>query len=286
MTCYLGKHLTMAMFRLTQWAALCVSLSAVLLLTGCSGIDSGNAQRSPSSRLSANPPVIIVEPFDYEHTSFLVRRAGWELDGFRRELSTSFQDVLCERLQKIAAAHKSWTTDTLPDRGWLIRGEFIKVYSGSSVLRDTVGFGAGASTFTTRVYVYDLSISSTAYILSFDTGVTEGQNGSGSSVGAIAAGGAGGAIARGAGSPTASAIALGGATAGAAVVYNEASARPFPDPFHAQEIPASQYNQFTDHYQDMARTARQIRDTLKYYSGSAISESDKLALARLNTPSK
>lgn len=265
-------------------AAIAASLSAVLLLAGCSGIDSGNAQRSASVRLSPNPPVIIVEPFDYEHTSFLVRRAGWELDGFKRELTTSFQDVLIERLQKIGAAHKSWTLDTLPDSGWLIRGEFVKVYSGSSVLRDTVGFGAGASTFTTRVYVYDLSISSTAYILSFDTGITEGQQGSGSAPGGIAMGAAGGAIAHGVGSPQASAIALGGATAGAAVVYNEGSARPFPNPFQAQEIPSSQNNQFTDHYQDMARTSRQIRDTLKYYSGSAITEADRQAIARLNTP--
>lgn len=276
-----SKPLGMATHRLMKSIATLSILSAAFLLCSCAGIDSGNVQRTPTVRLTPNPPSIIVEPFSNEHASYLVKLSGADLEHYKKELTTSFQDVVIERLQKIAAAKKSWTHDSLPDHGWLIRGEFIRVYAGSGILRNAVGFGAGQSIFTTRVYVYDLSVSSTNYVLSFDTGISDSQKGSGSSTPGFApAGGAAGAISKGIDGTTGMALMTGGATAGAAAAYSEGSTRPFPNPTQANEIPVVNENQFTSQYQDMARTARQIRNVLMYYSGTPMSDADRLAVAK------
>ncbi len=271
----------MATPRLMKPTAFLAILSATLFLGACAGIDNANVQRAPSERLSANPPEILVEPFSNEHASFLVKRSGHELETYKKELTTSFQDVLIERLQKIGPAKKTWGPDALPDRGWLIRGEFLRVYAGSGILRNSIGMGAGQSVFTCRVYVYDLSVSTTAYIMSFDTGISDDQKGSGSYVpGLMPAGGTAGAIAKGAQGTTGISLIAGGTAAGAAVAYSEGSTRPFPNPTQANEIPEVNNNQFTNQYQDMARTARTIRDTLIYYSGTPKNDSERVAMAK------
>lgn len=213
-------------------------------------------------RLSPNPSLIIVEPFYTDEAAFLVKLSGWDLETYKMELSTSFQDVLVERLQKLGPTRKSWTNDTLPRSGWLVRGEFVRVYAGSGILRNTFGFGAGKSTFTCRVYVYDLSVSDTNYVLTFDTGVASNQV----APGFLPAGGVSGAIASGAAAGTGTSLMVGGIGAGAAVFYAEGSTRPFPNPTQANEIPETNGNQFTNQYQDMARTARTIRDALSKFS--------------------
>lgn len=277
----------MATHRLMNSTASLAILSATLFLTACAGIDSGNVQRTPSARLTPNPTNIIVEPFSNDHASYLVKRSGAELTKYQEELTTSFQDVLIERLQKIGPAKKSWTHDTLPESGWLIRGEFLRVYAGSGILRNSVGFGAGQSVFTCRVYVYDLSISSTRYIMSFETGISDEQNGSGTSnPGFIPAAGGAGGLAKGIDGTTGVSLMTGGATAGASAAYAEGSTRPFPNPTQAQEIPPVNDNQFTNQYQDMARTARQIRNTLQHYSGTPLSETERLAVAKATLSSK
>jgi hypothetical protein len=63
-----------------------------------------------------------------------------------------------------------------------VGGEFVVVDQGSRALRTGIGGGAGETTLETRVYVYDLSVSKTEYLLSFRTGVPDakGQTGAGS----------------------------------------------------------------------------------------------------------
>jgi hypothetical protein len=270
---------SMANHRLLKSVTISAALLAPLLFTACSGIDSGNVQRSSTCRLSPNPPVIIVEPFEIENASFLVKRSGSELEGYKRELPTAFQSVLVERLQKISATKRSWTEDTLPERGWLVRGEFLKINSGSGILRDTIGFGVGKSTFTTRVYIYDLAISKTHYIVSFDTGVGE-KNGSGVTPGSAVIGGSAGAVAYGAGASGNTALnVVGPATAGTAMAYTELSTRPFPSPTQASDISPVTDQSYANQYQDMARTARQIRDQLVLMSNTPTNDKERVALA-------
>jgi len=90
-------------------------------------------------------------------------------------------------LQKLAPTEQRWV-DNLPDHGWLVAGEFITVYQGSRALRTVVGAGAGETTLQTRVYVYDLDVSKTQYVLAFRTGVPDPHYDTGAGSGSLPAG--------------------------------------------------------------------------------------------------
>jgi hypothetical protein len=88
---------------------------------------------------------------------------------------------------KIAPTEQRWLDD-LPDHGWLVAGEFVTVFQGSRALRTAIGAGAGETTLQTNVYVYDLDVSKTQYVLAFRTGVPNANNDSGSGSGSAPAG--------------------------------------------------------------------------------------------------
>ncbi|HSI87336.1 MAG: DUF4410 domain-containing protein [Candidatus Methylacidiphilales bacterium] len=168
---------------------------ASLFVAGCGSINT-EPVRSSTVRLRPAPPVIYVAPFDTRNTQWLIgnerpvaydketglpelrigERNGYDRVDYKKDFVNSFLYILTERLQKIAPTYKSWKDD-LPDHGWMIGGEFKKVYQGSRALRTAFGFGAGETTLQTRVYVYDLSVSKTRYVLSFDTGVPYSDKG-------------------------------------------------------------------------------------------------------------
>ncbi|PTX97298.1 hypothetical protein DB346_20035 [Verrucomicrobia bacterium LW23] len=161
---------------------------ASVFVSGCGSINT-EPVRSSSTRLRPAPPVIYVAPFNIDTAQWLIgndrpqslhetqlpelrigERRGYDAKEFKREFQSQFLYILKERLTKIAPTQLRWQDD-LPDQGWLVGGDFKKVYQGSRALRTAFGFGAGETTFSTRVYVYDLSVSKTRYVLSFDTGV-------------------------------------------------------------------------------------------------------------------
>jgi len=143
----------------------------------------------PSStvKLTPNPPHIYLAPFDTTTGKWLVGRDGYELVNFKKDFQTNFEHVLQERLTKLAPTEPRWVDD-LPDHGWLVAGEFTTVFQGSRALRTVVGGGAGETTFETNVYVYDLSISKTQYLLSFRTGVPDAKQDTGAGSGSAPAG--------------------------------------------------------------------------------------------------
>jgi hypothetical protein len=157
-------------------------LSLTLLVTGCSTINTEPMEHS-DARLSPNPPKIYVAPFNIETAQWLVDRGEFpsEREDFKREYQMKFARILEERLQKVAPTELRWTD--LPHEGWLVAGEFVKVYQGSRALRFAVGFGAGETVLQTRVYVYDLSKSRDRYVLSFFTGVRDPKRGTGAGSG-------------------------------------------------------------------------------------------------------
>ena len=61
------------------------------------------------------------------------------------------------RLNKFVMPATRLGDNHLPDSGWLVRGRFDTVRSGSIPLRVLIGLGSGRSTMRTTVYVYDLS---------------------------------------------------------------------------------------------------------------------------------
>jgi hypothetical protein len=161
-----------------------LALATTFLLTGC-GMSEGSIHTAPlpsaTVTLTPNPPHIYIAPFDTATGKWLVGRNGLELVNYKEDFQTNFQHQLETRLMKIAPTEQRWV-DNLPDHGWLVAGEFVTVFQGSRALRTAVGTGMGETTLQTNVYVYDLDISKTQYVLAFRTGVpaTTGDTGAGS----------------------------------------------------------------------------------------------------------
>jgi hypothetical protein len=170
-----------------------LAVVTTLFLSGCGSIHTA-ALPSASVKLTPNPPHIYIAPFDTTTGKWLVGRDGNELinDGaelvnFKQDFQTNFQHQLATRLQKLAPTEQRWVND-LPDHGWLVAGEFITVYQGSRALRATIGLGMGETTLQTNVYVYDLDVSKTQYVLAFRTGVADPKQDTGAGSGSAPGG--------------------------------------------------------------------------------------------------
>jgi hypothetical protein len=163
--------------------AACLAVFALaLVLTGCQGtIDTAPAPSS-STRLTPNPDHIYVAPFDTSTGKWIVAREGVDIYNFKQDFQTQFNHILVDRLMKMAPTEQRWIDD-LPDHGWLVAGQFITVDQGSRFLRASLGDGSGRTTLQMQVYVYDLSISKTQYLLSFRTGVPNPKTGNGAGSG-------------------------------------------------------------------------------------------------------
>jgi hypothetical protein len=163
-----------------------LAMSTTLFLTGCGSIETA-PMPSSTVKLTPNPPHIYIAPFDTSTGKWLVGRQGIDLVNFKEDFQTNFLHQLETRLSKLAPTDPRWVND-LPDHGWLVAGEFVTVYQGSRALRTAVGFGAGETTLQTTVYVYDLDVSKTQYVLSFRTGVPDAKNDTGAGSGSMPAG--------------------------------------------------------------------------------------------------
>jgi hypothetical protein len=165
-----------------------LALATCILLTGCGAIHTA-PMPSSTVKLTPNPPHIYVAPFDTSTGKWLVGndREGVDLVNFKEDFQTNFSHQLVTRLNKIAPTETRWVND-LPDHGWLVAGQFDTVYQGSRALRTIVGAGMGETTLQTTVYVYDLDVSKTQYVLSFRTGVPDTKNDTGAGSGSAPAG--------------------------------------------------------------------------------------------------
>jgi len=166
-----------------------VALLAVATSFGITGCGSIHTAPLPSSsvRLTPNPPMIYIAPFNIETGKWLVGRDGVDLVDFKRSFQTNFINQLETRLTKLAPTQTQWLGD-LPDHGWLVAGEFVTVYQGSRFLRAAFGTGLGETTMQTNVYVYDLDVSKTQYVLAFRTGVPDSQYNTGAGSGSAPSG--------------------------------------------------------------------------------------------------
>jgi hypothetical protein len=167
-----------------------LALAPMLLLTGC-GMSSGSIHTAPlpssTARLTPNPPHIYIAPFDTTTGKWLVGREGADLVTFKEDFQTNFEHQLETRLTKLAPTEQRWV-DNLPDHGWLVAGEFVTVFQGSRALRTLVGGGMGETTLQCNIYVYDLDISKTQYVLAFRTGVPDDHNDTGAGSGSLPSG--------------------------------------------------------------------------------------------------
>ena len=167
-----------------------LALATTFLLTGC-GVSGGSIETAPlpssMAKLNPNPPKIYIAPFDITSGKWLVGREGVDLYNFKQDFQTNFQHQLQNRLMKIAPTEQRWV-DNLPDHGWLVAGEFVTVFQGSRAERTLIGAGLGETTLQTNVYVYDLDISKTQYVLAFRTGVPDADKNTGAGSGSLPSG--------------------------------------------------------------------------------------------------
>ena len=163
-----------------------MAVAAAFLLTACGSIETAPLPSS-TVKLTPNPPHIYIAPFDTSTAKWLVARDGKDLINFKENFQTNFQHQLETRLNKLAPTEQRWIND-LPDHGWLVAGEFVTVYQGSRALRTIVGAGTGETTLQTNVYVYDLDVSKTQYVLAFRTGVPDVKSDTGAGSGSSPAG--------------------------------------------------------------------------------------------------
>jgi len=168
-------------------AFIAVASTLTLVLSGCEGSIHTAPLPSSTTKLTPNPPVILVAPFETSTGKWLVGRDGMELVNFKESFQTNFTQQLKTRLSKLAPSEQRWIDD-LPEHGWLVTGQFITVFQGSRALRGAIGGGAGETTLQTNVYVYDLSISKTQYVLAFKTGVPDPKSDTGAGSGSAPAG--------------------------------------------------------------------------------------------------
>ena len=163
-----------------------LAVATTLFLSGCGSIHTA-ALPSAGVKLTPNPPHIYIAPFDTTTAKWLVGREGTDLVNFKEDFQTNFEHQLQQRLEKLAPTEQRWVND-LPDHGWLVAGEFVTVYQGSRALRTAVGLGLGETTLQTNVYIYDLDVSKTQYVLAFRTGVPDPTNDTGAGSGSLPSG--------------------------------------------------------------------------------------------------
>jgi hypothetical protein len=158
-----------------------LAIATTFFLSGCGSIHTAPLP-SATVRLTPNPPHIYVAPFDTSTAKWMVGREGTDLYYFKQQFQTYFARQLETRLTKLAPTELRWVDD-LPDHGWLVAGQFVTVDQGSRALRTAIGAGFGETTLQTNVYVYDLDVSKTQYVLAFRTGVPSPDNTTGAGSG-------------------------------------------------------------------------------------------------------
>jgi hypothetical protein len=148
-------------------------MALMLALSGCASI---SVQPGTAVATQQKPEKVYVQAFSTDQAEFKVDREGGELGQFKNDLQAMMMTGITVDLSKrlIPAVPAGEVSLSHRENAWLIRGEVVRVYQGSRLLRGAVGFGAGATKLETRVEVYDLSTDDPNPFLTFAT--TGGSN--------------------------------------------------------------------------------------------------------------
>jgi hypothetical protein len=153
--------------------AIGLSCLAALFLCSCASVSVTGENVSSSKRVQ-KPTKIYVADFDTKNTA--VKIAGPESkdpETFKRKVAGLLSKYLIKAIgDHVAPAVATTGITGVPRKGWLVSGEFLRINTGSRVLRAGVGLGAGGTKMETRVTVTDLS--SGQQFLAFKT--TGGSN--------------------------------------------------------------------------------------------------------------
>lgn len=147
---------------------------ALALLSSCASVSVKGENHSAKQPVQ-KPAKIYVADFATQNGVFRIAGdPGKDPEAFKKKTSGVLADYVVKELNlHVAPAERVATVVGLPKTGWLVSGEFLRVNTGSRILRAGVGLGAGGTKMETRVHVYDLASSAQPFI-TFET--TGGSN--------------------------------------------------------------------------------------------------------------
>jgi len=152
-----------------------LSASCLTLLGGCASVSVKSESRM-GAQPARKPVKIYVADFDASHAVFKI---GGEQSKDPEAYKKNVERLLAGYLVKNISAHIApaepvkAASGRVPGKGWLVTGQFVRVNTGSRLLRAGVGLGAGGTKMETRVEVYDLASRGKPF-LKFET--TGGSN--------------------------------------------------------------------------------------------------------------
>jgi hypothetical protein len=131
---------------------------AFVLLTSCASVSVKGEQRTGNKPVQ-KPTKIYVADFNTANGTFKI--AGSEAKdpaAFKHKIADLLAGYTVKSVtDHVAPAQRAGKTVGTPRSGWLITGEFVRINTGSRLLRAGVGLGAGGSKMETRVSVIDLA---------------------------------------------------------------------------------------------------------------------------------
>ena len=148
------------------------SAFAVLMLSACASVSVRDVSVGNSS--GGRPKHVYVADFETAGAEFKV--GGKQTPAALKEQSTRvLSDYLVKNISAhVAPASRATSMRNVPRSGWLVTGRFVRVNTGSRMLRAGVGLGAGGTKMETEVQVFDLATGKQVPFLSF--GTTGGSN--------------------------------------------------------------------------------------------------------------
>lgn len=165
---------------------LLLTAASSLFFSGCASVSvktEGHAGRQPVSK----PSKIYVADFDTTKSVFNI--AGDRKNdpaAFKKSTAALLTHYLVLNLDKHVAPAAP-APGRLSGPGWLVTGEFVRVNTGSRVLRAGLGLGAGGTKMETRVAVFDLANRAKPFLTFETTGGSNAMPGLLSSTGPVSA---------------------------------------------------------------------------------------------------
>ncbi len=158
--------------------SLFLTLAAAAWLSGCASVSVKNERHRPELTPTKAPEKIYVMDFEAKpHTFQLPRKTEAQAGDVALLTSDLLATQTVKRLNQFVIPAERIQGRNLPNSGWLLRGNFDVVRSGSVPLRIVIGMGSGRSTMNTTVFVYDLATQHDATMKPFLTFQTEGGSG-------------------------------------------------------------------------------------------------------------
>ena len=152
-------------------AAILFPCLGLALLSSCASV-SVKGEKLAGRQPVQKPSRIYVADFGTQQGTYKIAgEPGKNPEAFKKKTADTLTAYLVKGLSDhVAPAQRASGFNGLPKKGWLVTGDFLRVNTGSRLLRSGVGLGAGGTKMETRVKVYDLSAGTDPFLVFETTG--------------------------------------------------------------------------------------------------------------------